>query len=142
MNSKIPHERLVVGADMSPTLQRIEDGITNQSWFGQTEPDRKWLDNYLSRLYDLGIEGEDDLAVCVMAAAKHRYRIPDGKHPSSADGVYLPNEVALLRAIVTLVRRKSRDRKKTERLARRTLRLYRAGYHDPEALLRLMGTIG
>lgn len=41
MNSKIPHERLVVGADMSPTLQRIADGITNQSWFGQTEPDRE-----------------------------------------------------------------------------------------------------
>lgn len=41
MNSKIPHERLVVGADMSPTLQRLADGITNQSWFGQTEPDRE-----------------------------------------------------------------------------------------------------
>lgn len=77
-----------------------------------------------------------------MAAAKHRYKVSDAEPRSNSEGVYLPDEVALLRAIVTLVRHEERDSAKTERLAQRTLRLYRAGYHDPEGLLRMTDTIG
>lgn len=142
MNSSFPHDCLVVESGKTAPLQRIADGIASQNWFRPTEPDRAWLDDYLARLCALGIVGEDDLAVCAMAAAKHRYKVSEAEHPSSSDGIYLPDEVALLRAIVTLVRQEERDSEKTGRLAQRTLRLYRAGYHDPEALLRMMDTIG
>ena len=142
MNSKFPHDHLVVENDKAAVVQHIADRIASQSWFGTTAPDREWLDDYLSRLYALGIVEEDDLAVCAMAAAKHRYKVTEAEHPSSSDGVYHPDEVALLRAIVTLVRHEERDSEEMERLAQRALRLYRAGYHDPEALLRMMETIG
>lgn len=81
---------------------------------------------------------EEKLALCAMAAARHRYkrRTKDGK----TLGVLLLDEVSLLRGLVSLTSRETKREApfRSHAAARRIHALYKAGYQDPEGLLAMI----
>lgn len=140
MNSKILHRTFIPKNEKHEALGRITDAIASQSWFGSRPVDHRWLFDYLSSLYDLGLVLQDELALCGLAAAKHRFRRDDA-NPGSKGGIYLPEDITVMSAIFGLANQHPTapaDGDAARALARRIMRLYKAGFHDPADVLQLV----
>lgn len=74
MNSKIVHKRFIQKHRKSEIIEQIVKAIAARSWFGNQLSNRTWLRDYLSNLYDHGLVLQDELGLCGIAAAKHRFR--------------------------------------------------------------------
>lgn len=138
MNSNILHRTFIPKNEKYEALDRITDAIASQSWFGSRAVDRSWLLDYLTRLYDLGLVLQEELALCALVVAKHRFRRGDPDTGGKAD-IYLPEDITVMSAIFGLANQNPtapNDSDAARALARRVMRLYRAGLHDPADILQ------
>jgi hypothetical protein len=126
MNSKVLHKAFIPKGEKREAIIRITDAIASQEWFGSQPVDRSWLLAYLSNLYDHGLVLQDELALCGLAAAKHRFCCES----KTSKGAYLPEEISLMGELFGRANRNPtwpQDSEQARALARRVIRLYSAG---------------
>lgn len=144
MASKVLQKAFIQQCRKTEEIEHIVDAISQHSWFEHQNSHRTWLRTYLLSLYDHGLVLRDELALCGLAAAKHRFRCDDIGQDRTAAGAYGPEDVKLMGAIFGLANQNPtvpKDSKEARTLARRVMRLYKAGYHDPESVLSLLKSL-
>ncbi|MDR6757012.1 hypothetical protein J2Y48_002308 [Mycoplana sp. BE70] len=144
MGSKVLQKAFIQNDQKLEEIERIVTAISRYGWFEDEDRHRTWLRTYLLGLYGRGLVLRDELALCGLAAAKHRFRYDDTGRERTAAGAYGPEDIKLMGAIFGLANRNPtvpKDSIEARTLARRVMRLYKAGYHDPESVLELLKSL-
>lgn len=141
MNS-ILHVAFIKKQFSAQSIQAIVAAISSQPWFRAEATSTVWLNEYLSALYSRGLVLQDGLALCGLAAARHRFDVKDDVSERGVDA-YSSN-IAVMRLIFGLTNQNPKlpaDSTEARALARRLMRLHKSGYFDPGGLSDLLKSL-
>ncbi|MDR6757018.1 hypothetical protein J2Y48_002314 [Mycoplana sp. BE70] len=144
MISKSGRKTIIPKHDKHNAIERIVAAVATEPWFEDRPPQREGLRFALSDLYDRGLVLRDELALFALALARRRYCRPElsaGQYLAK-EGVFAPEDLTLLRVIFDFASKVvPAGSAEASALGRRVVRLYRAGYRDPSAMLNLLDTL-